>query len=404
MTYADGAAGRERLKVLLASNMYAYAGNWDKLDALGRLVDLAVITPERWGVPELGQMLEVPEKPAGAPWRQYRLPTHIYEKGNPFRFFYSPRALSDVIAREKPDMVHVEQEPESINLVQFSLLKARHEMTGKPLPLVFVAWEDHNPLNLGWGFRKLNYALADAGIFGNQVALDRAVKFGFRKKMEVIPQYGFEITADPAGGIRRGDGRFVVGYAGRLVPEKGVLTLVEATRFMPDTEVLVAGEGPLAGQIRHEPHVRMLGWVPRTEMASFWSQLDVMVLPSLTDGKKWVEQFGRVIVEAMAAGVPVVGSDAGRIPDTIGSAGLVFHEGDAVGLGQALDQLRTSPERRAELRAKGLARVEEHFSHEVLMGRTVRFYHEVLAGRGAQANAAGRPQTGSQREAQRVER
>ena len=57
---ADG-----RLKVLLASNMYAYSGNWDKLDALGRFVDLAVITPEKWGVPELNQMLSVPQKARG---------------------------------------------------------------------------------------------------------------------------------------------------------------------------------------------------------------------------------------------------------------------------------------------------------------------------------------------------
>ncbi len=371
---ATAPTGSARLKVLLASNMYAYSGNWDKLDALGRFVDLAVITPERWGVPELNQMLEVPEKAPGAPWRQYRLPAHVYEKGNPFRFFYSPAALSRVIETERPDIVHVEQEPESINLLQFSLLKLR-----RGFPLVFVAWEDHNPLQLGWGFRKVNYAMADGGIFGNQVAMDRAVKFGFHKKMEVIPQYGFEITAGSDAESRPDDGRFVVGYAGRLVPEKGVLTLVEATRFMPNTEVLVAGEGPLASQIRHEPHVKMLGWVPRTEMASFWSQLDVMVLPSLTDGKKWVEQFGRVLVEAMAAGVPVVGSDAGRIPDTVGDAGLIFHEGDAAGLGQALDALRTSRARRIELRAKGLARVREHYSHEVLMGRTVRFYEEVLA-------------------------
>ena len=317
---ADG-----RLKVLLASNMYAYSGNWDKLDALGRFVDLAVITPEKWGVPELNQMLSVPQKREDAPWRQHRLPSSVYQKGNPFRFFYSPRALAKVIEAEQPDIVHVEQEPESINLLQFSLLKLRHDF-----PLVFVAWEDHNPLRLGWGFRKMNYAMADAGIFGNQVAIDHARGFGFRKKMEVIPQYGFEITYD--GRAREPDGRFVVGYAGRLVPEKGVMTLVEATRAMPQTEVLVAGEGPLAAAIREEPHVRMLGWVPRAEMADFWSQLDVMVLPSLTDGKKWVEQFGRVLVEAMAAGVPVVGSDAGRIPDTVGDAGLIFPEGDAPGI------------------------------------------------------------------------
>jgi glycosyltransferase involved in cell wall biosynthesis len=354
--------------------MYAYSGNWDKLDALGRFVDLAVITPEKWGVPELNQVLTVPPKNEAAPWRQYRLPSSVYGKGNPFRFFYSPAALARVIEQERPDIVHVEQEPESLNLLQFSLMKRRYRF-----PLVFVTWEDHNPLRLGWGFRKVNYAAADAGIFGNQVAMDRARALGFSKKMDVIPQYGFEITYD--GGQRAEDGRFVVGYAGRLVPEKGVTTLIDATRGMPQTEVLVAGEGPLAPSIREEPNVRMLGWVPRAEMADYWSQLDVMVLPSLTDGKKWVEQFGRVLVEAMAAGVPVVGSDAGRIPDTIGDAGLVFPEGNARALRETLDSLRLDPGRREELRRRGLDRVRNCYSHEVLMGRTVRFYEDVLAER-----------------------
>jgi glycosyltransferase involved in cell wall biosynthesis len=363
-----------RLKVLLASNMYAYSGNWDKLDALGRFVDLAVVTPEKWGVPELNQMLTVPLKREDAPWRQYRLPSAIYSRGNPFRFFYTPGELAKVIEREEPDIVHVEQEPESINLLQFSVLKRRYRY-----PLVFVAWEDHNPLRLGWGFRKINYAAADGGIFGNPVAMDRARGFGFRKKMAVIPQYGFEITY--RGEPRQADGRFVIGYAGRLVPEKGVQTLIEATRLMPQAEVLVAGEGPLAPTLRGEPHVRMLGWVPRDEMAGFWSQLDVMVLPSLTDGKKWVEQFGRVLVEAMAAGVPVVGSSAGRIPDTIGDAGLSFSEGDSRALCEALNSLRLNLARREELRQRGLERVRDCFSHDVLMGKTVGFYEEVLAER-----------------------
>jgi glycosyltransferase involved in cell wall biosynthesis len=354
--------------------MYAYSGNWDKLDALGRYVDLAVITPEKWGVPELNQMLSVPIKRDDAPWRQHRLPSSVYQKGNPFRFFYSPAALAQVIEEEQPDIVHVEQEPESINLLQFSLLKRRYRY-----PLVFVAWEDHNPLRLGWGFRKINYAAADGGIFGNQVAMDRAQGFGFRKKMEVIPQYGFDITYN--GEQRATDGHFVVGYAGRLVREKGVETLVEATRLMPQTEVLIAGEGPLGAAMREEPHVRMLGWVPRDDMAGFWSQLDVMVLPSLTDGKKWVEQFGRVLVEAMAAGVPVIGSSAGRIPDTMGDAGLIFPEGDSRALCEALNSLRLNPGRREELRQRGIARVRDCYSHEVLMGRTVRFYEELLAKR-----------------------
>ena len=102
-----------------------------------------------------------------------------------------------------------------------------------------------------------------------------------------------------------------------------------------------------------------------------------------------------MIVEAMAAGVPVVGSDAGRIPDTVGDAGLIFHEGDAAGLRQGTRFTAHDPARREELREKGLARVRNNYSHEVLMGRTVRFYEEVLM-------AAGRARGGQTESAAEV--
>jgi L-malate glycosyltransferase len=359
------------LKVLLISNMYAYPGNWDKLDALGRLVDLTVVVPAVWPAPEVNQVIEVPEPPPSAPWRLHRLGTYMHDKGNPFRYLYKPGDLMQVLREEEPVIVHVEQEPESLSLTQLSLLKLLYRYR-----LVFVAWEDHNPLRLGAPMRLINYNLADGGIMGNQVAASRARDLGYRKRMAVIPQYGFEITY--RGQPRAEDGMFRVGYVGRLVEEKGVRTLAEAARNLPGTEVVMAGDGPLASELAREPHVRLLGWVPRTEMERVWSQIDVMVLPSLTMGRKWVEQFGRVIVEAMAAGVPVIGSDSGRIPDTIGDAGLVFPEGNAAALRNELEGLRTDRSRLAELTERGLDRVRRCYGHDVLMGQTVRFYEEVL--------------------------
>lgn len=364
----------DSLKVLLISNMYAYPGNWDKLDALGRLVHLSVVVPAVWPAPEVNQVIEVPELPATASWRLHRLGTYLHGKGNPFRYVYKPGDLMQVLRTESPTIVHVEQEPESLSLTQLSLLKPLYGYR-----LVFVAWEDHNPLRAGAPMRLLNYNLADGAIMGNQVAATRARSLGYRKRMEVIPQYGFEITYQ--GQPRTPDGVFRVGYVGRLVEEKGVRTLAEATRGMPATEIVMAGDGPLAAELRSEPHVRLLGWVSRTEMDRVWSQIDVLVLPSLTMGRKWVEQFGRVLVEAMAAGVPVIGSSSGRIPDTVGDAGIIFQEGDAAALRVALESLRMDGARRAELTERGLERVRRCFSHEVLMGETVQFYEEIIRDR-----------------------
>jgi glycosyltransferase involved in cell wall biosynthesis len=98
-------------------------------------------------------------------------------------------------------------------------------------------------------------------------------------------------------------------------------------------------------------------------MAEAYASLDVLVLPSRTT-RTWVEQFGRVLVEAMWCGVPVVGSDSGEIPWVIETTGggLVFPEGDVASLRQALVRLRDDPSLRRRLAADGRHQVEQQFS------------------------------------------
>lgn len=358
------------MRVLLVSNMYAYPGNWDKLDELGRRVELGVVMPSAWHTIELHPVQSVPARPAHSPWVQYRLDTRFQFKGNPFRYVYRPGQLAAAIEAFRPDLVHVEQEPESLSLLQLSALKARYGYK-----LIFVAWENIHPLHQGVLFRKLNYRAADAGIVGNEAALERCRRMGFRKRLDVIPQYGFAVSDERARPqVKR---PFTVGYAGRLVSEKGIATLLAAARALPDVRFRVAGDGPLAEQLRREPQFELLGTLPRGEMGPFWQSVDVLAVPSLTT-PRWAEQFGRVIVEAMGAGVPVIGSSSGAIPEVIGEAGLVFPEGDAQALAEALRRLRDHPEQRAALTEAGFARVRRCYSHNVIMSRTVAFYNDVL--------------------------
>jgi glycosyltransferase involved in cell wall biosynthesis len=91
---------------------------------------------------------------------------------------------------------------------------------------------------------------------------------------------------------------------------------------------------------------------------------DALVLPSLTT-PRWKEQFGRVLPEAMACGVPVIGSTSGNIPAMIGDAGIVVPEGDAGAVAAALRSLEESPERHARLAAAGRRRVVERLSVDV---------------------------------------
>ena len=107
-------------------------------------------------------------------------------------------------------------------------------------------------------------------------------------------------------------------------------------------------------------------------------ELDALVLPARTQAN-WREQFGRVLVEAMACGVPVVGSTCGEIPGVIGDAGLVVPEGDVAALADALRRLRDDHQLRADLGGRGRARVLEHFTHAHVAQATVQVYRAMQA-------------------------
>ncbi len=108
------------------------------------------------------------------------------------------------------------------------------------------------------------------------------------------------------------------------------------------------------------------------------SGLDVLVLPSRT-WSNWKEQFGRVLIEAMACEVPVVGSDSGEIPNVIGDAGLVFPEGDAPALAGCLQKLMDDTGLRVQLAECGLERVKANFTQAQIARRHLELYCQALA-------------------------
>nr|MCU0515154.1 glycosyltransferase [Anaerolineae bacterium] len=132
----------------------------------------------------------------------------------------------------------------------------------------------------------------------------------------------------------RAPGDFIVGYAGRIVPEKGWPVLLTALEHLPPHfKLLLAGSGSdeaaLHGWMQRPAlagRVFYLGLLPRDDLWRFYAALDAFVLPSLTT-PRWKEQFGAVLADSMALGVPVIGSDSGAIPEVVGPAGLITPEG-----------------------------------------------------------------------------
>jgi glycosyltransferase involved in cell wall biosynthesis len=118
----------------------------------------------------------------------------------------------------------------------------------------------------------------------------------------------------------------------------------------------------------------------------YFHQIDVLVIPTETT-KRIREQFGRVIVEAMASGVPVIGSTCGAIPEVIGDAGMVFPEGDAGALAAALRQTLSSEALRERMSKEGLARVEQ-YTWERVAATTYELYQQVMR---SQSQSIGQP-------------
>jgi L-malate glycosyltransferase len=104
----------------------------------------------------------------------------------------------------------------------------------------------------------------------------------------------------------------------------------------------------------------------------------VLVVPTVTTDKIR-EQFGRVIVEAMASGVPVIGSTCGAIPEVIADAGLVVAEGDGPALSTAIRQLINDTSLREQFSRAGRKRVEQNYTWEIVGKKTYELYEQVLS-------------------------
>jgi glycosyltransferase involved in cell wall biosynthesis len=166
----------------------------------------------------------------------------------------------------------------------------------------------------------------------------------------------------------------VIGFAGRLVDLKGGDLLLRALPLLPKyCEVAMIGEGErkrdwmrLAQELGIADRVHWEPSVLHEQMPSVLQRLDILVLPSRT-GRLWKEQFGRVLIEAMACGVVVVGSTSGEIPLVIEDAGEIFPEGDIRALATVLGSLASNQARREVLAQKGLAKIHSKFCIEAVV-------------------------------------
>jgi len=362
------------MRVLLTSHTYTAIGNHAKLAALAALpnIELLVVTPEKWH----DALFTNTSHQISKSYTVKILPTFGKSRGN---FFLYKANLRTLLHDFKPDILHVEQEPGSLVTAQW--LWANQHQAGT----IVFSWEN---LNQPWKFPRSpleQYTLrhADMMIGGNDESVTLLQSKGRQKPIVKLPQLGISVQDNQSAEIStlrkqlNLSTQFVIGFIGRLIPEKGVLDLAQAVPSLPESHFLILGKGPLYEQLQHQPNTTVCPAVPHQQVPQYLGAMDVLVLPSRTT-PQWKEQFGRVLIEAMACGVPIIGSDSGAIPEVIADAGLIFPEGNITALRDCLLQLQQNPTLRAELSRKGRERVLAHYTHEQIAAQTVAIYKQLI--------------------------
>jgi glycosyltransferase involved in cell wall biosynthesis len=294
--------------------------------------------------------------------------------------------------RTKPHIVHIDEEPYNVATWQAMRLAKKHGAKA-----VFFTWQNIHrryppPFSL---IESYNLRNADYAIAGNAEAVRVLRAKGYRGPARVIPQFGVDPDKFKAQSSKLKSANFqlptsnfqlfTIGYVGRLVEEKGVYILLQAVAGLSsEWRLRILGSGPqrshlemLAAELGIAERVRFEDLIPSTQMPGYYNQLDALVLPSLTK-PNWKEQFGRVLIEAMACGVPVVGSDSGEIPNVIGEAGLVFPEGDVQALRARLSRLMADPALCEELAQRGREWVLTHYTQAQVAAKTYQVYRELV--------------------------
>ncbi|MBN2006372.1 MAG: glycosyltransferase family 4 protein [Anaerolineae bacterium] len=311
----------------------------------------------------------------------YRLEVLPMVFNGQFHWHFYPtlgRLLRDV----QPDIVHIDEEP--YNLATYHANRLARQNNRKTL---WFSWQNlvrRYPPPFAW-MERYNMRHVDHALVGSQTAAQVWQQKGYRGPLSVIPQFGVDPDRFQPPQVSRSSAPIHIAYVGRLVPEKGIDVLLAALNGLAgDWRCTILGDGPDADQLRATTmtlglakRVTFSPWISSVNMPGFYQEVDVLVLPSRTR-PNWIEQFGRVLIEAMACGVAVVGANTGEIPHVIGDAGLVFPEADVRELQDRLTQLIRDPDLRAALGTRGRERVLASFTQRQIAVETLQVYKELL--------------------------
>ena len=375
----------DKKRLLIIGHTYTAPVNRLKFEhmAKDRRFEFLVVTPQKWR-----NYLTVADNTwAGAGNRCRTHFVDVWWGWHPV--VYLIPQLAQIIREFKPHLIYCEQEP-------ICLVSLQAAICGRNTPVIFFSWENVNRQDVRYRLfspiRTLNYRKSLFMTAGTREAAAVIRSHGYTKPIYITPILGVsEELFSPQNQQRLRSSLthrdFVIGYVGRFVEEKDVLTLLRAVSLLAPSinwHLVLVGGGPLKSQ--YERLIRGHGMgdrvtfqssVSHDEVPKYLNCFDVLVLPSKTT-PTWKEQFGHILVESMACGVPVIGSSSGEIPNVIGEAGLIFQEEEAGDLSAKLTRLFHDVQLRQTLKERGFRRVQERYTDARIAANMLALYETAL--------------------------
>lgn len=363
------------MRAVLVSKALVVGAYQRKAEEIARLgVDLTVLTPPAWR-DRRGEQIAERTHTTG-----YELRTIPLRFNGSYHLHHYPTLYRE-LRQLQPDVVHLDEEP--YNAATWLGVRAACRAGART---TFFTWQNllrSYPPPFRW-FEKSVYAACPQAIAGNQDAADVLRRKGYQGGITVLPQFGVDPTLFAPQDQPAVSESLRIGYAGGLLPEKGIDLLLRACADLRGQwQISIAGGGAeetalrnMAEELGIADRIQWVNRIPSDQMPAFYRGLDVLVLPSRTL-PNWKEQFGRVLIEAMSCGVAVIGSDSGEIPHVIGDAGLIFPEEDAASLTAHLQRLLDDHSAARRLGQVGRMRVLTHFTMSHIAAETVAVYHKL---------------------------
>lgn len=311
---------------------------------------------------------------------------------HPNGFIYEPLGLWRVLRSQQWDLIDMQEEPFGLASAEVRLFL---RLSGRRTPFVIFSaqniekrypipfrWFEHGALREAAGAYPCNTEAAAImqrkGLGGPAIVLPLGVD---------LDRFVVADRPEPTEVLS-------IGYVGRLIPHKGVDVLIRAVALEPRLSAEIFGGGSeraaleaLAAEVSVTDRVTFHGHLEEAKVPATYATFDVLAVPSLPM-PTWLEQFGRVVVEAQASGVPVVASASGALPDVVGEAGLLVPPGDPEALRSALVRMLDEPGLWARARQAGL-RSAPHYSWSAVADAQVALYREALGRLGSHDGTVG---------------